>query len=758
MATIAELLVKVGIDSSTLESGALKAGLAAGVALTTGVIGAMNLESANDKLAAQLGANADEAERLGDVAGDLYAGAWGDSLEEVNSALRGVINNVGGMAEASDAELEKVTASVIDLGEAFDQDVGEVSRSVGKLIKTGLADDAGQALDLLTRGFQSGADEAGDLLDTVNEYSTLFREVGLTGQQSMGLISQGLDAGARDADKVADAIKEFSIRAKDGSDLTAEGFEAVGLNAEQMATAIAEGGPRATDALDATLDALRAMEDPVARDAAAVALFGTQAEDLGDALFALDPSSATNALGQVEGAAERMGTTLNDNANTNITSFIRQMKLGFVEIVGGQVLPIVNMLAAFLASTLGPVLMSLATLIGENVVPTIQAMLGFIRENSTVFMIVAGIIAAIFIPHLIALGVQALVTRTQVVASWIAQRVAAIGAAAVHSAQIAVMVARWVFLGAQSLIHAARVAAAWLIAMGPIGLVIAAVVALVALIIANWDKIWNAIKSGWEAVRRITSRVWNAVLDFLSGILRRIVSSVRSAITGARNFIANMLRNIRDIFVSGFNSVVSFASSLPGRIWGAIRAVVGNVVSVFRNVASGAFQAFRSGFQRVVNFVRQIPSWLASLFGNPLAVLWNVGQSIMQGLIDGISSMLGSVKNFLGDIGGWITSWKGPEDEDRKMMIPLGAAMMQGLMLGIDSGLPGLRRQLGDIGTEIESGIDVRTTPGIATPSGRQNEFVIRGDGTARSDFILEELREAIRRQGGDAQVVLGQS
>ena len=41
-------------------------------------------------------------------------------------------------------------------------------------------------------------------------------------------------------------------------------------------------------------------------------------------------------------------------------------------------------------------------------------------------------------------------------------------------------VAAWVLLGAQSLLQAARVAAAWLIAMGPIGLVIAAVVGLMA--------------------------------------------------------------------------------------------------------------------------------------------------------------------------------------------------------------------------------------------------------------------------------------
>jgi len=64
-------------------------------------------------------------------------------------------------------------------------------------------------------------------------------------------------------------------------------------------------------------------------------------------------------------------------------------------------------------------------------------------------------------------------------------------AAAKMIAQSAMFVAKWVWVGAQSLIQAARVAAAWFIALGPVGWVIATVIALVALIIANWDLLKN---------------------------------------------------------------------------------------------------------------------------------------------------------------------------------------------------------------------------------------------------------------------------
>lgn len=233
-------------------------GAAIGAGLAVAMVGAMNVEAANDKLAAQLGLTAQDAERYGRIAGALYSGAYGDSLETVNEALRLVTLNVGGTATASDVELQKITASVLDVATAFDQDLGGTTIAVGQLMRNGLAPDANAALDIVTAGFQHGADKAGDFLDTLNEYGTQFRKLGLDGATATGLISQGLKAGARDADLVADAIKEFSIRAIDGSKLSGEGFRALGLDGAEMARKIAAGGPQASGALDLVLDRLRA--------------------------------------------------------------------------------------------------------------------------------------------------------------------------------------------------------------------------------------------------------------------------------------------------------------------------------------------------------------------------------------------------------------------------------------------------------------------------------------------------------------------
>jgi phage-related minor tail protein len=224
--------------------------------------------------------------------------------------------------------VQDLTGNVMSLSQAFGQDLNGTVNAVGQMMRTGLAKNGQEALDILTVGFQQGNDKAGDLLDTFNEYGTQFRKVGLDGKTAMGLISQGLKAGARDADIVADSIKEFSIRAVDGSKTTAAGFAALGLSGKKMAEDVAAGGPRASAALQLTLDKLRQIKDPADRAQVAVALFGTQAEDMGQALYALDPATAAAAggMGNVDGAAQRLNDTLGDTAANKIESVKRKVE------------------------------------------------------------------------------------------------------------------------------------------------------------------------------------------------------------------------------------------------------------------------------------------------------------------------------------------------------------------------------------------------------------------------------------------------
>jgi uncharacterized protein YukE len=132
---------------------------------------------------------------------------------------------------------------------------------------------------------------------------------------------------------------------------------------------------------------------------------------------------------------------------------------------------------------------------------------------------------------------------------------------------VAIQIARWVVLGVQSTIAAAKVAAAWLISMGPIVLVVAAVVGLVALIIANFDKIKEVIAAGWEWVKRVTKEFVSSFVDTVTGLKDTIVSFFSNAGTWLVEAGKNIIRGLID----GIKSMISGIGDAIGGVASKIR-------------------------------------------------------------------------------------------------------------------------------------------------------------------------------------------
>lgn len=380
-------------------------GVGLGAAVMEGFQDAMEAQDAGALLTAQIGASDEESAKLGKIAGDMYKNAFGESVSEVNQVMKTVFQS--GLATVRDSEdaIKGVTEQVMNYSKLTGEEALPVTRAISQMLKTGLARNATEAFDLLTRGTQKGLDKSEDLLDTVNEYGTMFREVGLTGHQAFGLISQALQAGARDSDTAADAIKEFAIRAVDGSELTKASFKGIGLDAGKMASTIAAGGPKAAAALGLTLDKLRAIEDPVKRDALAVGLFGTKAEDLGEALYAMNLGTATKEFGEVAGAAQRAGDVINDTASTKLATIGRTIKTEIADAIGKYALPKLEQFADWFNGPGKMVMVGWALDAGQAMVDfgdktlgVLNSMLGGLAKYGRVALIAAAGSVAVFNP------------------------------------------------------------------------------------------------------------------------------------------------------------------------------------------------------------------------------------------------------------------------------------------------------------------------------------------------------------------------
>ncbi|MFI9066293.1 phage tail tape measure protein [Streptomyces sp. NPDC053429] len=677
-----------GMGAALKGFAAAAVGGAIGTALMGGIAEAMDRGKVAGKLQAQMGSSGPVAKEYGKAAGALYSGAIVESVADGADILRGIAQQGLLPPEATQGQIKDMATRVSDTASVMGEDVGKVSRAVGVMLKSGIAKNAEEAMDVLVKGSQSGTNAAEDLLDTFSEYPIQFKDLGLDAQTAMGLMQQGLQGGARDADTVGDALKEFAIRSKDMSKGSVDAFKSIGLNADVMAKTFTKGGPEASKALGEVLTRIKAIKDPAERNATAVALFGTKAEDLQSALFKLDPKTAAAALGNVKGATDAAGDAMRDNAATKFEVFKRAAIDKVVTVLGNYVVPALEKAADF---------------IGEGGLGgALRASVGWISEHSTALSIAAGVITILMIPTLVALGITAWTTTTAVVTGWATQTAAGAVAAARFVALNVMMLAgwlsqgagaaaaalrvvgAWVLMGTQSLIQGARMAAAWLIAMGPVGLIIAAVVGIVALVVANWDTIVSATSAAWDWVWGKLKWVGQMILDFflnwtLVGLIIKHWDAIKSGT------------------VSAWNATVEWVRGIPGRIvdfflnW----TLPGLIIKHWDSIKSGTVR--KAG--EMLDWVRGLPGMIAGYFGNFGSMLYDSGRDLIMGLWNGIramgswlrSTLMSWAKNL---IPGPIAKALGIHSPSRLMRDKIGKFIPAGIVEGIKAGAPAIDRTM----------------------------------------------------------------
>jgi hypothetical protein len=255
----------------------------------------------------------------------------------------------------------------------------------------------------------------------------------------------------------------------------------------------------------------------------------------------------------------------------------------------------------------------------------------------------------------VTMGASAIAGAAKVVAGWAVAAGAAIAQGAAMAGSMALTAARvvagWALMGGQALIHAAKLAAAWVIGMGPVGWVIAAVVGIVALIIANWDTIVAATKAAWEWVGNAVSSAIDWVVDFVKNNWKLLITIILGPLGAIIALVATHWDKIVAFFRAGVDkalAIFAWFGELPGRIGGW----------------------FRQMHDAAVSKVLELVGWLGGLAGRVLGALGDVGswlvqtgRNLIEGLIRGVQQVAGriadavlgpikdsvdKVKNFLG--------------------------------------------------------------------------------------------------------------
>ncbi|WP_405848172.1 replication protein [Streptomyces niveus] len=660
-----------------MAAGAAVAGAAAGALLVAGITEAMDQASITSTLQAQLGATGQEAARYGKIAGKLYSSGITTDIQQGADTIRAIVNAGLTPPDATNKQLTSIATKMADVANTFGTDMSMQTQAVSALMKNGLAPSASAALDVITVGMQKLGPNAEDLLDTFQEYPVQLKKLGIDSKMALGLFQQGLQGGARDTDIIADSFKEFSIRAIDMSETSQDAYKALGLSAEDMSLKIAKGGKGANDGLQLVLDRLRGIKDPVKQNAAAVGLFGTQAEDLGTALFKLDPGKAAGGFGKVSGAAAGLGKVLRSGPSHEIEVFVRTLKQGFVDFLGGEVLPVVSRVAHGLNTYLVPPLRIVGSAIASVLLPALVslwqggvAVVDWLRDMGTwlipVGIAVVGFTAAIFAQQIATAAVTAVfaIYRGAILAWTAVQKGATIAQAAFNLVMNA----------------------------NPVILVITAILALGAALYVAYQRsetFRNIVQGAWQGIQTAASFAWNSILKpafagFMTG-LRAIGDAAiwlwTTAIKPAFAFISTAARILATLFVIVVGGPIYLAVRAIGAVvmwlwdvaikpsleaigalamwlWtSVIKPAASGMMTGFQAVGTAAVWLWKNAIRPAFFGIREVLVWIADHTVKPVitairaafSAMGSAGKSLWQNAIkpafNGIASVISTVWN-----------------------------------------------------------------------------------------------------------------
>lgn len=659
----------IGIGLATAIAAIGTAVVAAGASLIT--LGD-DYNKAINQISASTGATGKELESLGETAKNVYSRNFGDSLEEVADGIS-VVSRITGLM---DLELQKATESGFALRDTFGYDLQESARTVNALMQNfGLS--AEEAYNIIAVGAQKGADQNGDLLDTLNEYSAQYSAIGLSADQFVAGLIKGGEAGVFSIDKVGDAVKEFNIRAKDGSSGTMEAFSALGMNANKMMSRFAKGGDTAQKAFFEVVNALDSMEDPIAKNTAAVALFGTMYEDLETNVLPV-LASMEDGAGEVYDALSQINEVKYNDLETAVEGTKRSIE--------GVFLPMVSEVSSGITDVF-------STLSNE-----INAANGDFNKISEAIGTAVGGIATIIteqLPVFINLGMDIITS---------------IGGAILENLPIIIDAAINIIM---TLLEG-LISSLPLITEGALQL-------LLTLIDGIIENLPALVETAIQMVVTLATGIAEALPELVPAVVQAIITVTQTIIENLPLILDAALQIILGLAQGLLNALPQLIAALPTIIKGIINFIINSIPQIIKAGVELLVSLVKNLPSIIVEIVKAIPEIIVALvdgFKSYFGKMGEVGGNLIKGLWKGISDagawLRDKISGFFGGVVDSIKNFFGIKSPST-LFAELGGYMGEGLGVGFEGAMKEVEKDMQDA---IPTDFDFDTNLGVYQSSG----------------------------------------
>ena len=266
-----------------------------------------------------------------------------------------------------------------------------------------------------------------------------------------------------------------------------------------------------------------------------------------------------------------------------------------------------------------------------------------------------------------------------------------------------IVVAMTVWAAITKVMAIAQAALNIVMAANPIGIIILAIVGLVAALTYFFTQT-ELGKKIFQAFGDVLTTVWNGIMTGLE--------AVGAAFTGTFNFIKNLvgsvigwIKNNWMLILGILTGPIGLAAAFIIRNWDAIKNGASNMIN------------------GVINFFRGLPGRIMGAIGNMGSLLYNSGRDLINGLINGAGSLLSRIGSFFLDkVPGWI---KEPFKKalgihsPSKVFAGFGQNITQGLAGGINGNQKMVTNAAGNMTDSVLAGFTNPTlNPAVAFGGG----------------------------------------
>ncbi len=516
--------------------------------------------------------------------------------------------------------------SISDKADNFGKKIGDIGGGLTKGVTMPMVAGA-TALVGLAGGFAKTGDAIAKTSTKLGISTDAFQELdywaGQNGlstdsmERAVGRLNQRIGQAATGNDKYAKAFEELGVSVKDG-------------NGNIMAT---------EDVLGDTIAALQRIEDPALQSAMAAEVFGTKlGRDLMPALQdgSLSIEEATEKIHAMGGVMDESAVRGSENFMDSMDDLTRSFKAGFMPIATEAMQFMTNKLFPAIQDTVIPAVQEFGKKVGELVEWFSSLSPGMQKTIGITLALVAALGPVLMVAGQVISMVSTLTTVFGVLSKAILFILSPIG---LKIAAILALVAAGVWLWQNWDMVASKAKEIW----GSIADFFSKITSSIASYVEkNFTLVYNTISNYMTMAFGIISDIWGWIKNSFTNTLNFLKALVTGDFTGMKNAIKAQMENSRELISSIWNRIKAFFSTTLSEIWSTVKQKFSDVVNSVREKMNDAKSTISDIWNEAQSFLEDID-------------LFEIGKSIIDGLIKGIVSKVGAVAGAIGNIASTVT-------------------------------------------------------------------------------------------------------